>query len=428
MRVGSIGVAVGATVVAAAAALAAWSRLAPGAADVPTAAVVRGDFTHRIWAEGFVQAAEATLLGPPPMVRGQLRIAWLAPDGARVGAGDVVIRFDPTDLETRLEEGRTERATADARIERTRVREDSAGRNLERDAEIAGVELEHARRFPTQDPQVFSRVDIAKSEIDERLAIARKEHAEGQRGIRDDLARVEIDLLGIERRKADLKIAQAEGDRSALEVRAPHAGIFSLKERWGEVPKVGGIVWGGNAIAEIPQLDVLEARVFVLEADAGGLRAGVPASVVVDGHADRVLAARVRAVDALAQPRQPEVPIQYFGVVLELAEHGTVPLKPGQRVQATIVVEERADALTVPRQAVFEREGRSIVYVRHGRTFEARDVRLGPVGLGRQVVEDGIAPGDLVALGDPTRPGRATDEDDGAEASPPIAGAPGAGG
>jgi len=414
-------------VAAAALALLAWSRLLPGVAEVPRTAAVRGDFVHRVWADGHVQAAEATILGPPPMVRGQMRIAWLAPDGATVEAGEVVIRFDPTDLEARLLDGRTERATADARIERTQVREESAGRNLERDAKMAAVELDYARRFQSKDPDVFSRVDIAKSEIDESLASARKEHAEEVRGIKGELAEVEIDLLGIERRKADLKIAQAEGDLSALEIRAPHAGIFTLKEHWGSAASVGAVVWGGNAVAEIPRLDVLEAKVFVLEADAGGLRTGVAASLVVDGRPERVLEARVHTVDTLAQPRDPDVPVQYFGVVLTLERQEPGALKPGQRVAATIVLEERKDAITIPRQAVFERDGHSVVYVLRGGAFEPRGVRLGPAGLGRQVVEEGIAPGDLVALRDPTRPGRIREEASGSAKPAPIAGAPGGG-
>ena len=388
----------------------ALARLGASVDDIPTAAATRGDFVHRIWADGLVQAAEATPLGPPPMVRSQMRIAWLAQDGARVEPGDVVIRFDPTDLETRLLEGRTERATTDARIERTQVREASAGKNLERDADIAKVELDYARRFETKDPEVFSRVDIAKSEIDQKLAEARKDHAEDVKGIRSELAGVEIDLLGIERRKADLKIAQAEGDLAALEVKAPHAGIFTLKDQWGQLPRVGAIVWGGNAVAELPRLDSLEAKVFVLEADAGGLKAGLPAVVLVDGRPAEPLAARVRTVDTLAQPKSFEAPVQYFGAVLDFDLDDTGTIKPGQRIEATILLDERKDAITVPRQAVFDKDGRSVVYVKNGSGFESRDVRLGPAGLGRQVIEDGIEPGALVALRDPTK--KASDEDE----------------
>jgi multidrug resistance efflux pump len=417
----------GVTVLAVGGALLFLSMRGAGGGDIPTTAAVRSDFVHRIWADGLVQAAEATPLGPPPMTRGMMRIAWLAPDGTQVQPGDVVIRFDPTDLETRLLEGRTERATAEARIKRTQVREASAGKNLERDAKMAAVELDYAQKYQSKDPDVFSRVDIAKSEIDAKLAAARKDNAEEVRGIRGELAEVEIDLLGIERRKADLKVTQAEGDLKALEVRAPHAGIFTLRDQWGQMPRVGTNVWGGNAVAELPRLDALEAKVYVLEADAGGLKAGVAATVVVDGRPETALKARVRTVDTLAQPRTPDVPVQYFGAVLEFDEPLGVRVKPGQRVEATIVLEERAGAITVPRQAVFEADGRSVVYVRRGSRFEPKDVRLGPAGLGRQVIEDGVEPGELVALRDPTREANdereERDEREGKDGSA-VAGAP----
>jgi hypothetical protein len=53
-------------------------------------------------------------------------------------------------------------------------------------------------------------------------------------------------------------------------------------------------------------------------------------------------------------------------------------------------------------------------------------VRLGPAGLGRQVIEDGVEPGELVALRDPTREandGKERDEREGKDGSA-VAGAP----
>jgi hypothetical protein len=78
-------------------------------------------------------------------------------------------------------------------------------------------------------------------------------------------------------------------------------------------------------------------------------------------------------------------------------------MKPGHRVVAELVLDERKDVLSVPRQAVFERAGTKIVYVRRGEEFEATAVRLGPAALGRIVVEEGLAAGERIALRDPTR-------------------------
>ena len=378
--------------------------------DVPVYEVQRGDFQRRVHADGLLQAAEATALSPPSTVRGSLRIGWMAPDGSLVSEGDVVIRFDPTDLEEKLAEGENLQASADSRITQKRVREDSAVRNLERDAEMAVLDLEYAREFQSKDALIFSRIEIIESEIDEELATRRKEHAEAVREIREDLAQVELDLLEIERRKADLQVSEAQSELQELEVRAPHDGIFVLKAQWGRLPEVGQVVWRGNPLAEIPKPDVMEAKVYVLEADAGGLQVGAPATVTLDAHPGRLYRATVSQVDALAQPRSWRVPVQYFGVVLELETTDTALMKPGQRVQAELSLDSQSDVLSVPRQAVFERDGRSVVYVGRGRRFKPRPVELGATGLGRVVILDGLEAGERVALRDPTRPLRAPEE------------------
>ena len=406
-------------------ALRGWSR-GGGVEDLPVFEVSRADLVRRIRAEGNLVAAKATPLGPPPgNARGPLRIAWLEQDGTRGGEGDVVIRFDPSEMELDLEEGRSEQATTDSRITQRTVRETSAIRNLERDSDLADMQLDYSREFQSKDRQIFSRVEIIESEIDEELANERKQHAEDARDIREDLAEVELDLLDIERRKADLKVQQAEEGLQELEVRAPHDGIFVLKEVWGRVPEVGGIAWGGNTLAEIPELGEMEAEVFVLEADAGGLEVGLTAEVTVDAHPDRAFQAKVKKVDALAKRRFRRVPVQYFSVVLELERTDPEVMKPGQRVQAMLHLGQHDAVLAVPRQAIFEHENRNVAYVRRSGGFEPVEVELGPATLGLVVVESGLEEGDLIALHDPNRPLRPDgDEDTGGDGvAGPAAGA-----
>jgi multidrug efflux pump subunit AcrA (membrane-fusion protein) len=418
-------VAVGAAAAAAVAALRGIGGLVEYS-DVPTYEVERGDFVRRIYAEGNLEAAQATHLSPPASVRGPLRIAWLAPDGGHVNAGDVVVRFDPTELEDKLTNGLNDRAKTDTRITKKQVTEEKTIRDLDRDAGVAEMDLSYAREFQSKDTEIFSRIEIIESEIDESLATSKKEHADAMRVIRQDLGKVEMDLLNLEKRKADIQIEQAERELSELELAAPHDGFFVLKEVWGDMPQVGSVVWGGSRVAEIPQMDVMEAKVYVLEADAGGLEAGIPATVALDAYPGRSYNAEVKKVDALAQPRNRHVPVQYFGVVLELEKTDTEIMKPGHRVQAVLVLDERQDVISVPRQAIFTEEGKSVAYVRRLGGFEPVEVTTGPAGLGRVVVEEGLDEGDLIALRDPTRPLREPAADE-AEAENGMA-APRAGG
>ena len=63
-------------------------------------------------------------------------------------------------------------------------------------------------------------------------------------------------------------------------------------------------------------------------------------------------------------------------------------------------MEERAKALFVPIEAVFEREGRTVVYPA-GRRPRPRAVSLGPSNADFVVVEKGLARGERVLLRDP---------------------------
>jgi len=378
---------------------------------------VRPDrFVRRVDAEGNLEAVQATKVSAPPSVRNPLKIAWLALDGSRVDRDEVVIRFDPTDLEKKRDDGMQDRATADSRMRQTEVSEGAALDNLERDASAAVLELEHSREFQSKDPRIFPRLEIIESEIDGRLATQRKEHAEGQHEIRTDLAQLAIDLLQIDRRKATIEIETAKSDLHNLEVRAPHDGIFMLVENWSGPPQVGMTVWGSQPIAEIPDLETMKAKVFVLEADAGGLQPGLEAEVTIEAHPERSYKATVKSVDTLAQRRSYRTPVQYFGVELELHETDAKLMKPGQRVRARLTLEELDGVLSVPRQAIFQQDGKPIVYVRSGSGFEARAVEVGSTGLGRVVIAAGLEPGERIALRDPTVPLSSPSDTPGGEA------------
>lgn len=366
--------------------------------------VARGPFARVVHAEGVLEAEEATQLTVPATAQGALKIAWLAEDGAVVDRGDVVVRFDPTDMEEQLEDGRAEADTVDAERRGTRSREGTALDNLRLDAGIAERELDYADTFRNKDPDVFSRVEIVESSIDRLLAVRRRDHALDVHDIREDLLRTELDLLELKSRAAGLKIDQARTGLSDLEIRAPHAGILVLRRDRGEPPRVGEMVWRGNPVAEIPRLERMKARVFVLEADAGGVERGSRAEVVLEAHPDRTYAATVGTVSALAKRRSRWSPVQYFEIELALDETDAARMKPGQRVSARLRLDAVGDALTVSREAVFtDDDGGRFVWRRNGTGFERAAVALGPTALGRAVVRDGLREGDVVALVDPER-------------------------
>jgi RND family efflux transporter MFP subunit len=349
-------------------------------------------------------------------------LSWLVEDGTVVAEDEIIARFDASQLEKDREDGLSDQRISDHRIVSARTSREVNEGKLERDADVAERELDVAQEFQSSDHELYSKIEIIESQIDTELARTRSEHARESRNIQAELSQAEIDLLAIERRKADIKVEQAGEGLAALEVRAPHGGIVMLDRDWrGNPVRVGDTVWPGRPLARIPDLAEMQAEVYVLEADAGDLEAGLQATVWLEAHPAEAHPAAVEKIDPMAGRRNRRVPVQYFRTVLTLEETDTEVMKPGARVRAEITIADLDEAITVPRQAVCSVDGASVVYRWSRRGFEPVEVELGPAALGRVVIADGLEAGDRVALRDPTASGEEDGGDRGA-AGPTIPG------
>ncbi len=76
-------------------------------------------------------------------------------------------------------------------------------------------------------------------------------------------------------------------------------------------------------------------------------------------------------------------------------------LRPGLLADVEILVDEIKDAITIPMQAVFDRDGKSIVFVKTAAGFEAREVTAARRTESTMVIASGLKPGEVLALSDP---------------------------
>jgi RND family efflux transporter MFP subunit len=379
--------------------------------SIATLKVEPTQFTRRVTAEGTLKAVKATPITAPHDAPQALKVSWIADDGTMLKQGDVIVRFDATDFENMLLRGNEDRTTASNKLHKAGAETSATRTNLKRDAKLAETELESAKKFTFDDAEVFSRYARIEAEVDQGLASHKKTHAEEVLVVRDSLARVERDLLSIEDRKAGMKITQAEQGLRALQVVAPHDGILVLSRSWrGDLPRIGDMMWRGQPIGEIPELVTMKAEVFVLEADAAGLAIGQKAVITLESNRDISFPGKIQSVDKMARPRIPRQPVQYFGVTVELERADAGLLKPGTRVRAVLELENMNNAFAIPRQALFEKEGKKLVYRKRGEKYEPVEVEIGTSSAGRVVVTKGLIAGDEIALEDPAN------EDEGAEA------------
>lgn len=83
-----------------------------------------------------------------------------------------------------------------------------------------------------------------------------------------------------------------------------------------------------------------------------------------------------------------------------------VLLRPGLLADVEIIVEKIPNAIHIPAQAVFEREGKMVVFVKEGERFVARQIKPSKRSESTLVVSEGLKPGEVIAMADPeAKPG-----------------------
>lgn len=83
-----------------------------------------------------------------------------------------------------------------------------------------------------------------------------------------------------------------------------------------------------------------------------------------------------------------------------------VLLRPGLLADVEIILEKIPNAIHIPNQAVFEKDGKQIVYLRRGKGWEEREIKPMKRSESVMVIAGGVKPGDTIAMSDPfAKPG-----------------------
>jgi len=389
-----------------------WLALQRTAAPtVPTAEVRRGEFVEYVSVRGDVKALRSIQLAAPS-IAGDLQIIKLAPMGAMVKKGDVVVQFDPTTLQATLDQKRSELKSSEADIDHSRAEARLSKEQQATDILTARYDVDRAQ-LDTRKQEILSEIDGAETKL--KLTDAEQKYKELQQ---KDVSTKESSDADIEskqqkREKSLFDVRLAERQLASLSLRAPADGMVTIMpnfraRNWttgGSTPdfKEGDRAWSGAVIAQLPDLKTVRVSARVDESDRGRLKPNQPAIVRIDAIADKEFAGAVAEISPLAKPDYSSWPFtKNFDIALQVQESDS-RIRPGLSASARIAVEKIPEAILVPVAAVFERNGRSLAYVLHGSSFEERTVQIGRRGRLDILITKGLQPGEKVALKDPTQ-------------------------
>jgi HlyD family secretion protein len=334
----------------------------------------------------------------------------MADAGQAVSEGDVILEFDPADQQHALEQAESEVLEAEQEIIKRRADNDataaqdkvllldaqSNARRAELDAAVE-QDLIPANQFKIRQAALTE----AKRALTQTTEDVQARAAANQAG---------LSVLEEKRAKAQMAADRATQNIESLVMKAPLTGIVAIRDNrdgaggfwWGmTLPpyRVGDTVNPGAQVIDVFDITGMEVRAMVNEQDRANVEVGQNMTVASNALPGNALTAKVVSVSGLGRQDRAAGPLRQFEVVLKL-DAPDAGLRPGTTVNLTAKGRTVENVLLLPRQTVFEKEGRPIVYERVGDLFEARQVKV----LHRtesRVVIDGLPEGAEVALIDP---------------------------
>jgi RND family efflux transporter MFP subunit len=396
-----------AVAVAAVTSLSAWLVLANGEGP-PTAEVKKGDWVDHVELRGEVKALRSISLAAPANA-GELQILRIVPSGTVVAAGDVLVEFDRTKRQRTLEEERAALKQQDAEIEKARAQGRLKSEKNQTDLVKSRYDVDRAE-LETRKAEIIAPIQGEKNRLDYVERQFRLDETEARASADEIGSAAEVGRASHKRNKALFDVEQGERAVASMSLRAPVGGMVTIlpnyrnQSGWTDAPefKEGDRLWAGAAVAELPDLSSVRVTARVDETDRGRVRPGQAAHVRVDAIPDREFEAKVAEISPLAKLDFTVWPLtKSFDLVLELAASDQ-RLRPGMSANARIAVERKPDSLLMPAQAVFEKAGRNVVYVRAAWGFREQVVEIARRTPRQVAIARGVAAGDKVALRDPT--------------------------
>jgi len=187
-------------------------------------------------------------------------------------------------------------------------------------------------------------------------------------------------LAVIDRDQAGLKFAPVEVDSTI-------AGVVKSV-----LIQEGATANPGVPLFQIVDMDVVEVVVDVPEKRIGQVRMGQSVEISVVSYPDRVFYGTIDRLSPVVDPASRSLETR-----IRVVNRG-YQLKPGMFAEASIILRQRVDALTVPLAALVDREGRRTAFVIEGDVAREVKPEIAFVQGERAVVDSGIAEGDRVVV------------------------------
>lgn len=381
------------------------AKQAPAPVADRTVKAVTGRIDHVVRVSGQTGAIDFANV-TAPMLRGpdgnrEMILLKVAPSGSWVKKGQMVAEIDAQSMVDHVEDLGETIETAQSDIRKRQAEHAIELENLQQSVRQAKADLDKAQlEYNGSETLTDIQRQLLKLTLDERQARYKqlqRDIAEKKVGQAADIKILEYTLLRHTRHR----------DRHARDVKgfsiyAAMDGLVVMQQIWrgsemGQV-QVGDRLSPGQPFLKIVNTKTMQVEASVNQAESSDFRIGQPAQIRLDAFKDLQFTGKVHSIGALAAGGMRN---SYYvrSVPIRIKIEGNDPrLIPDLSASADVVIESVENQTVVPLEALKQEDGKQVLYVKAGDTFERREVTPG-LRSGTQVsIVSGLRAGEVVRL------------------------------
>jgi len=274
--------------------------------------------------------------------------------------------------------------------EELQVQREEAQANLEK----ASLNFKHKQELYQKDvAEVKRRRELFKESLISPAELDKEEKAVVIAELELDRAQSEVEVC-----KKQLELTEIRAEESTI--RAPITGtvidkmsdvgemLFPMKTMEGK---------SGSAIVTLADLRVMNVEVDINEDEIKKIQIGNPALITPDSFPEKTYGGEVMAISPMADRQKKVVPVKVR------IKNPDEYLKPDMSAKVTFRDKSREEPLaaagvTIPRNAVIKRDGKSLVFVVENSRALEREIHLGALQGTWVIVEQGLRQGEKLVV------------------------------
>jgi HlyD family secretion protein len=355
----------------------------------------RVDFPLIVSASGTLEALRSVDITAPQLRRfRRFKLMRMVEEGTKVTEGDFLMELDTSEIAEQLRTTTADFQRVQENRQKQRSDSDIQLRNQMLSLEQAKANLEKLEVKMSSQVDLVSGIEIEETRIQRDAAKKNVEFLEKKVEYMKKSGQLDLQILLSNERHYRDRMDDLMDAMDLCTVRAPVDGVV-IYERQGfenEAAQIGDYVYGMRAVMQIPDLSSIRAHVQVDEVDAGKVKVGQDANIVVDAVQGRTFGGKVVSVGTMLKQVSPDRAQKVIDTYVELDNVDTKLLRPEMNLKAQIHVGEYSQVVVVPLSSIQERDGRSFVQVWKPETksFEWREIQLRTNDGLTAVVESGL--------------------------------------